>query len=204
MGALRILGLLVLLLSGRPAGAETLAVELDPAATTVALRFGATLHTVRGTLGPASGRIEFDSESGAASGDVVIDLTRANTGSPRRDAKMHERILETDRYPKAVFHVERINLPRGLRQGANDLQLHGTLEFHGTSHPVSLPAQVTLTGNQVQASGWLQIPYVDWGLVDPSFFVLRVAKVVTVEVTASGRLEGRLTGDNALLPGRPR
>jgi polyisoprenoid-binding protein YceI len=135
---------------------------------------------------------------------VVIDLRRATTGVERRDKKMHEKILETARFPNAVFHVERVNVPRTLRQGTNDLQLHGTLDFHGGRHPVSLSAQATLEGNQVRASGWLEIPYVDWGIPDPSFFVLRVAKVVTVEITAVGRLEGRLAGDQATLPGRPR
>jgi polyisoprenoid-binding protein YceI len=204
MAGLRTLSLAVLLAAAAPLAAENLVLELDPRETTVSLRFGATLHTVHGSLGKTSGRIEFDPATGAASGEVVVDLTGATTGNDRRDRKMHERILATGRYPQAVFHLERVNLPRPLRQGENDLQLHGTVDFHGASHPVSLSARATLTGNQVRASGWLEVPYVQWGIPDPSFFLLRVAKVVTVEVTAVGRLEGRLIGDGATQSSRPR
>jgi polyisoprenoid-binding protein YceI len=189
------LALVAGLLAAAPLGAATLTLELDPDRTAVALRLGATLHTVHGSLGPAAGRIAFDPETGQAEGEVVVDLTAASTDNGRRDRKMHERILETALFPRAVFQVERIDIPQALRQGGNDLQLHGTLTFHGASRPFALPVMADLAGDQVTATSELEVPYVDWGLRDPSFFMLRVAKAVVVQIRAVGRLSGTLPGE---------
>lgn len=174
-----------------PLTAETLKLHLDPAQSQVSVRFSATLQSVSGRLGPAEGTIELDPVTGEATGEVRMDFTDASTGIGRRDRKMHSKILETGRYPGAVFHVEGVELPATLHQGENDVQLRGTVDFHGSSHLVTFPATVTLRGGQVRAKGWLEIPYIAWGVRDPSFFLLRVAKVVTVELDIAGQLEGR-------------
>lgn len=191
------------LVSPVAAGQEMLVLDLDPEQSTVQFQLGATLHTVHGDLGPASGRIAFDAQTGLASGEVVIDLTGAETGAPRRDQKMHDKILETDRFPQAVYRVERIDLPGALVQGSNDLQLHGTLTLHGVTHRVALPAIADLQGDRVSATAWLDVPYVDWGLEDPSFFLLRVTKSVRVEITAVGRIEGEIPTSPAQAPAAP-
>src|SRR6267142_3836090 len=68
--------------------AEQVTFELDPAATTIEFTFGATLHTVDGTIRAKEGTIHVDSETGTASGRIVIDATSAKTGNARRDRKM--------------------------------------------------------------------------------------------------------------------
>jgi polyisoprenoid-binding protein YceI len=163
-----------------------LSFELDPQQTTLALTFGATLHRVDGSLKVREGRIDV-SDSGSASGRIVIDLTTARTGVVRRDRKMHDKILESARFPQAVFTIDRMD---GVvnRIGSSDIQLHGRLEMHGITRQVSLPARVTSDGQRVSASGVLLIPYLQWGLADPSFFILRVEKQVKVTVKAVGRI----------------
>lgn len=169
--------------------AEKLTFELDPAATTVELAFGATLHTVNGSLRAKQGTLMIDTETGAASGWIVLDASSAETGNPRRDRKMHEKILESRRFPDIVYDVQRVT---GTihRSGRSDLQLHGILDFHGDRRPLTLPVVAAAEGNRVTATGNLVIPYVEWGLKDPSFFLLRVAKEVHVTVKAVGRLSG--------------
>lgn len=179
----------VLLLPGF-ARADMLVLHLDPRASSLDFTLDATMHKVEGHLGPASGDITFDPASESAGGEVVIDLTASDTGIARRDRKMQEQVLKTDEYPTAVFRVSRIDLLGPLQQGGNDLQLHGRLDLAGTTHDVSVLAHADLDGDHVTASAWLDVPYVDWGLHDPSFFVLRVAKVVRVTMTIEGRLEG--------------
>jgi polyisoprenoid-binding protein YceI len=136
-----------------------------------------------------AGKIQLDVPTGKASGEIVLDLTTASTGNSRRDRKMQEKILETTRYPQAVLHLERVD-GELHREGRSELQLHGTLDFHGASHPVALPAIANAKGDRVTATGMLIIPYVQWGLKDPSFFILRVEKEVRIQVRAVERVSG--------------
>lgn len=184
--------LLILVLSILPAAAaraEQRVLVLDPAASRVSFTLPATGHEVDGTLGVKSGRIAFDPSTGAASGEIAIDLKSAQTGNGSRDKTMHNDVLQTGSFPVAVFRAERV---RGTvaASGASQVTLDGTLSLHGSDHKVSLPAKVEVKDGRVKAETRLSIPFVDWGMKDPSVLFLRVEKVVSVKVVAEGRLEG--------------
>jgi polyisoprenoid-binding protein YceI len=168
--------------------AETLTFELDPEATFIGLTFGATLHTVDGALQAKHGTLRINPETGVASGWIVLDATSARTGNSRRDRKMHDKILESRRFPDIVFDVQRISGSIN-RTGNSDLQLHGYLDFHGDRRLIDLPVLANTQGDKVTATASLLIPYVQWGLKDPSFLLLRVEKEVRVTVKAVGRLK---------------
>jgi polyisoprenoid-binding protein YceI len=180
---------LTVALAALPAHAATQVLVLDPAASRVAFTLPATGHTVEGSFALKSGRITFDSASGDASGEIVLDLTGAQTGNKSRDKTMHEDVLETGKYPTAVFKAEKL---RGTvaPSGPSQVTLDGTLSFHGADHKMSLPAKVDVQNGRLKATAQLSIPYVEWGLKNPSVMFLRVDKVVTVNVNAEGHLEG--------------
>ena len=189
MSVLRRVFIVVLaILAAVSARAEQSALVLDPAASRISFTLDATGHTVEGTMALKSGRIAFDPATGAASGEIVLDLKSAQTGNNGRDKDMHAKVLETGKYPTATFRAEKI---RGTvaPSGTSQVTLDGTLSFHGGDHKVSLPAKVDVDNGKVKADTKLQIPYVEWGLHDPSMFILRVAKVVDVKVHAAGTLE---------------
>ncbi|HSS75364.1 MAG TPA: YceI family protein [Thermoanaerobaculia bacterium] len=168
--------------------AEQVTFELDPAATTIEFTFGATLHTVDGTIRAKEGTIHVDSETGVASGRIVIDATSAKTGNARRDRKMHEKILESQKFPEMIFEIERLS-GKLNPIGQSEIELHGTLEMHGTRQPIGLPATVMTTdGKTVTGTGSLILSYLKWGLADPSVFLLRVEKEVHVTVKAAGTI----------------
>ena len=183
----RIIWLLTALCLPLPLAAEPLTFELDPAATKVELSFNATLHSVDGLLRAKSGTLRLDPEAGTAEGRIVLDALSANTGNSQRDHKMHEKILESRLFPEIVFDVDRISGALH-RAGRSDILLHGMIEMHGVRRPADLPATILVDGDKIRATGQLTIPYLEWGLRDPSFFVLRVAKEVKVEIQAAGRL----------------
>jgi hypothetical protein len=64
------------------------------------------------------------------------------------------------------------------------------LELHGTRRPMDMTIVATSDGTQVKGSGMMIVHYLDWGLKDPSFFILRVQKEVRVTTHAVGRLSG--------------
>ena len=62
------------------------------------------------------------------------------------------------------------------------------LEMHGAKRPMDMTVVANSDGTQVKGTGMMIVPYLDWGLKDPSFFILRVEKEVRVTIHASGRL----------------
>lgn len=180
-------------LMSRSAFAEPRVLVLDPAASKVSFTLDATGHDVEGTMALQAGRITFDPAIGSASGEIVIDLRSARTGNGSRDKTMHEEVLETATYPTAVFRAETIE-GNVAATGASQVTLGGTLSFHGADHKMKLPARVEMRDGRLQADATFPIPYVEWGLEDPSIMVLRVAKVVQVKVAAAGRLEADGSG----------
>jgi len=185
--------LLALLLAAAPPATAERVLALSPKDAKISFTLDATAHTVHGTVPLTSGTLRFDPGSGRASGEVVLDLVHAQTGNDGRDADMHAKVLETSRFPRAVFRPQQIQ--RSLKQGGtSEVVLKGTLLFHGAEHPVEIPAKVTLAGDRLTADGHLTIPYVAWGLHDPSKFVLRVGKTVEVRLQVAGNLRSTAPG----------
>ena len=168
-----------------PVRAAERTLTLDPAASEVTFTLGATMHTVKGSFAVSEGVVRFDPATGQASGEVVVDLTSGDTGNDKRDRDMHRKVLESDRYPRAVFTPTRVEGD----VGGGEVILHGRLELHGASHEVAIPARVSVQGGRVEATGSFRVPYVDWGMEDPSTFLLRVDEHVDVTVRAVGTLE---------------
>ena len=181
------LGAAMAALGSPPIVAADKVLTLDPAACTLTFLLDTTFHEVHGTMKVKGGSIRFDPATGAASGEIAVDATSAETGNGRRDKTMHGDILESAKFPAIVFKVERVE---GALSGATpgDLKLHGVMSMHGGDHPVTMPASVRVEAGAVHAEAHLSVPYVEWGLKDPSFLFIRAEKTVEVTITAQGRL----------------
>jgi hypothetical protein len=70
--------------------------------------------------------------------------------------------------------------------GTSPVQVHGMFGIHGTDHEITVPAQVELTPDHWSLTVHFAVPYVKWGMKDPSTFVLRVAKTVDIDLRALG------------------
>jgi polyisoprenoid-binding protein YceI len=179
-------GLLALAL-GRPAAAAEQLLTLDAAATKIAFTLGATFHTVHGSVQLARGGLRFDPAGGEASGEIVVDARSAQTGNSSRDANMQRDVLESERFPTIVFRAEALELLSRSETSAQ-VRLRGTLDLHGQRLPWELPATLTAQGNRLAIVSTFRVPYVDWGMHDPSTFLLRVDRYVDVTVNAEGTL----------------
>jgi polyisoprenoid-binding protein YceI len=171
------------------ATAAELHIELDPEATSISFTLGATLHTVEGRISLASGSLDLDRESGTFSGEIVVDATSADTGNDSRDEDMHTKVLMSDTYPRIVVRPERLT-GEVAEQGTSQVKLTGQMELAGTPHQITVPLDVTVDGNSFSATAEFTVPYVEWGLEDPSRFLLRVDKVVDVTVKTEGTIVG--------------
>jgi polyisoprenoid-binding protein YceI len=187
LSATGLFGLLTVAAFARYATPQQLTVEFDPQQTNIEWTLGDVLHTVHGTFQMKQGRVTFDPGTQAVSGDIVIDMSSGASGSGARDRRMKKDVLETQRYPEARFVPTKIDGAIALK-GPSTARVTGTLEIHGSKHEVTIPMRVDISGTEVKANGSFVIPYVAWGMKNPSTFILRVDQTVKVEVHAVGHL----------------
>jgi hypothetical protein len=161
---------------------------LDPQRTVLSFVLGATGHDVHGLLHATGGELRFDTGKGTASGDLMLDARRTETGNVKRDKTMHKKVLESETHPMIVFHAERVEGELAT-SGKSELDLIGTVELLGAAHELTLHVAASIENGEVSATVTCDVPFVDWGLHDPSAFVLRVAKVVQVSIDAHGSLD---------------
>jgi polyisoprenoid-binding protein YceI len=181
-------GLLFLLVCSLPLAAAESTVELDPARTSIGFTLDSVLHTVHGSFKLKGGSVKFDAATGKASGEIVIDVTSGESGNGSRDKRMHKEILESTRFPEAVFtpdHVSGDLAPSGPSQ----LDLHGSFQIHGASHEMTLHVRAEVKGGKIVTSTGFTIPYVQWGMKNPSTFLLKVSDKVEMTIQATGRLQ---------------
>ena len=65
-----------------------------------------------------------------------------------------------------------------------EITLAATMNLLGADHPILVPMTVIIDGETASMEAAFTVPYVEWGMKDPSTFVLRVGKEVPVTVRA--------------------
>lgn len=184
---MRLFGLLAVAAFTLHAAPQQLTVEFDPQKTKIEWTLADVLHTVHGTFQMKEGHVIFDPGTRAVSGDIVVDAASGDSGSAARDRRMKKDILETQRYPEVRFVPTKIDSVVALK-GASTARVTGTLEIHGSKHEVTIPLNFEISATVVKANGSFVIPYVAWGMKNPSTFILRVDQTVKVEVKTVGHL----------------
>jgi polyisoprenoid-binding protein YceI len=98
---------------------------------------------------------------------------------------MHKDVIQSQRYPEIVFHPDRADGTLSTF-GDSTLQVHGMFVIHGAEHEVTFPVEVNLAGTAWSAKASFQVPYVKWGMKNPSVLFLRVGDTVQVQFHAAG------------------
>lgn len=161
---------------------------IDPAHSEVHFTLGDVLHTVHGTFHVRQGEIVFNRATGQASGSIVVDALSGESSNGARDRRMANDELKAQTYKNVTFAPTRFT---GAFNSAGDsaLKVHGVFTLLGTAHEIDVPMQVQVNGNQIHASGSFAVPYVQWGLKDPSSLILRVSKEVQIDLSLMGVLQ---------------
>lgn len=167
--------------------AQELVVRFEPAQTKVTFTLEDPLHTVHGAFKLTHGEVHFNRESGVASGALIIDAKSGESGSTGRDKKMHKEVIESDRFPEITFVPQKIigSVPA---EGAAEVQVAGIFRIHGADHPLTLAVPLQISRNNLKATTSFDVPYVEWGMKDPSVFMLRVKKSVRIVIEATGQI----------------
>jgi polyisoprenoid-binding protein YceI len=172
--------------SARPGLAQNKAphpvtIVFNPANTSIQWTLVDVLHTVHGTFKLQQGTVRFDPETGSAEGLLVVDAKSGFSGSSARDKKMHQNFLESERYPTITFAPKHVSGEFDLK-GDHSVVVDGVFSMHGSDHPLKLHVQVHPEQGGIRADTQFTVPYVQWGIKDPSTFVLRVNKTVDINI----------------------
>jgi hypothetical protein len=186
--------LAVLVLSALPqhsapqTAANEIVLGIDSAASKVHWSLGSTVHTVHGTFALKGGTIHVDPSRGAASGEIIADATSGKSDNDSRDKKMHHEVLESGQYHDVIFRPDHFDgqIPP---QGSFTTHIHGMFELHGREHEISVPVQVELSSDHWSGTGKFSVPFIDWGLKNPSNFFLKVDHAVEIELELRGTLQ---------------
>lgn len=179
---------ILFLFAGSVASAQTVAVRFDPAQSKLQWTLADTLHTVHGTFQLASGKIVFNTQTGAVSGLFTVNEDTGHSDSSTRDARMKKSVLKTGEYPEATFQPSHVT-GQFNASGSSNLAVDGIFHLYGADHPLRLNFLVNASDAQVIATTQFEIPYVAWGMHDPSNLFLRVGKSVQMEIDAKGTIE---------------
>jgi polyisoprenoid-binding protein YceI len=176
----------ILLGSASVVPAEELTVDLDTNKTQVTFVLKDVLHTVHGMFQIKQGYVSLNPD-GAMSGNIVVDAASGNSGSSARDKKMTRDILQAQQYPEIRF-VPSNEVGPIQTAGQSDIQVSGMFFIHGQSHKITIPMRVQVSETDVAAKGAFDVPYVQWGMKNPSTFLLKVNESVQIEVNALGHI----------------
>ncbi len=183
-----LLGLLVLLgltaAARAQAPATPIAITLDPSTTSIRWTLNTTLHTVDGTFKLKNGAFKIDPATGSVNGEIVVDAASGESGDSARDKRMHSAVLESAQYPTITFRPTHIDGKIDLA-AAGSVVVDGILNLHGQDHPMKITVDLHPQGDGVALATHFTVPFVAWGLKDPSTFVFRTDKQVTLDVEAT-------------------
>jgi polyisoprenoid-binding protein YceI len=168
--------------------ASEIILGIDPSQTKVHWTLGSTVHTVHGSFAFKKGTVRLDTSTGKASGEIVVDAASGNSGNDGRDKKMHKEVLESGRYAEVIFRPDRVE-GKITPQGIFTVQVHGLFVLHGSEHELTVPVQAEFAGDHWTGSAKFNVPFIDWGLKNPSNFFLKVNHAVEIDLELKGSLQ---------------
>jgi polyisoprenoid-binding protein YceI len=185
MKSFLVLALAVILGPAALAQHQTFAV--NPDASDVKMKLNTTHEVVNGTFHIQSGSINFDRAASHISGIVIVAAGSGKTGNDSRDKKMNKDILKVEQYTTVSF-APKTYTGTIAPSGDSTIQVSGVFTLLGTPHDLTIPMQIHLDGSKATAKAQFVIPYVQWGLKNPSFMFWKADNDVAIDLNLVGQV----------------
>jgi polyisoprenoid-binding protein YceI len=115
-----------------------------------------------------------------------VNALSGESGSGARDSRMHKNILESAKFADITFAPDRVEGKVNL-QGDSEVRLHGQFTIHGGTHEITMNVKSHMEQQRLTASITFPVPYVQWGMKNPSTMFLRVNNTVEIAIQAAGQ-----------------
>ena len=160
---------------------------INPDSSQVKMTLNTTHEIVHGTFHAQAGSIAFDTHDPKMSGSIVVSAASGNTGNNSRDKKMKKEILQTGQYATVSFAPKNY-AGHIAAAGDSNIQVSGTFTLLGTPHEITIPVLVHLDGGAATAKAHFTLPYVQWGLKNPSFLFWKAENDVAIDLDLAGAI----------------
>ncbi|WP_329280236.1 YceI family protein [Streptomyces sp. NBC_01451] len=143
--------------------------------------FGQNVTAV-GRTEEVTGELEIEGTR-AVSGSFTVDLASVRSDSDQRDGQFRGRIMNTERYPNAVFEltepVDFGSVPDGSEQVTGEAT--GDLTIHGETNSVTFDLNAQRAADGFRVNGSIPVTFADYGVDAPNFGGIAVEDEGTVE-----------------------
>src|SRR5262245_46279361 len=158
-----------------------------PAAASAGLKARAPAQVSFVAVGPAGLRIEGKSSELRVTDRpdavvVTVPLAKLETGISLRDHHMHEKYLESQKYPNAQLAVARSAIKFPTDGQSSEGTVPATLALHGKSKTVSVHYQAARKGGAYDVKGNVKVDFREFGIDVPSYLGATVKPPVDVNV----------------------
>ncbi len=126
--------------------------------------FSGDVEITTESLTPASLRLVVKSGSLVETGAVFTEPQKQIINK-----ELREIVLQPAQYPEIIFQSTGVT-GKAAANGRYDVKITGDLTLHGVTRPVVIPAQVTLSGNDMRAVGEFSIDRGDYKVKATSAF----------------------------------
>ena len=145
--------------------------------------FNGQVQITEGTVTPASLRLVVKAAS--------LHETGADFTEPQKqiiNKELREIVLHPDQYPDITFQSTNVTLKKSPAD-RHEVRIDGDLTLHGVTRRITIPAVVTLNGNNMRAVGEFSIDRDDFKVKATSAFhgMVRVSNKVKFEFDIVGR-----------------
>jgi len=158
---------------------------VNPDASEVKITLNTTHEIVNGKFKVQSGSIQFDRSTPEMSGSVVVLAGSGKTGNDSRDRKMNKDILKVEQHATVSFEPKTYS-GAIAPSGDSTIQVTGIFTLLAMPHEITVPISVHLDGASAKAKAHFVLPYVQWGLKDPSFLIWKAENDVAIDLSFSG------------------
>ena len=147
-----------------------------------AKQFTGEVKLTPNTIVPASLHLVVKADSLVETGAVFTDAQKQIINK-----EVREIVLQPDQYPEIVFKSTAV-VGKPISNNAYEVEITGDLTLHGVTRRITIPAKVTLSGNDLRAVGEFRIDRGDYKVKATSAFhgLVRVRNKVKFEFDIVG------------------
>jgi hypothetical protein len=118
---------------------------------------------------------------------VVVLADSGKTGNDSRDKKMNKDVLDVEQHADVSFEPKTYT---GViaPSGDSTIAVSGIFTLLGSPHQITIPILVHLEGTTAAAKAHFVVPYVQWGLKNPSFLFWKADNDVAIDLNLVGTI----------------